>query len=385
MRLKKLVFTFLFSLIIFGSSKSQQTMPLEKVADSLYRFYYDENYFLVNKDCVYKAFERVIGLNVSDIKFHGKFKDFDMNGKAILEGTYVNGLKEGIFKAYHPNGALKWERNYKNDILDGHLRFYYPDGKPMLTLLFKEGDFFIQEFFDRKGKQQVIDGTGEYDMTMPVIGFTEHGYTAYNRTGKVVNGKPFGRWNINFINPSNPNKKIFFAYENFSEGFSIIERHIDEGYRYLEVPTSQFPLVPEDYFPRAEFFSYKNCTFDEYTGFSQYIANKFSNTLEKYDFINSTYGDNDLFENNSELEITYSVTVKSNGLPSNLKIENTSLKLEPKQRNYITNMAKQISYYLPSYLDNKPIPDKLNVTFKIIKQADEIFVPYTNIKREKGH
>ncbi|WP_109699129.1 toxin-antitoxin system YwqK family antitoxin [Chitinophaga deserti] len=47
----------------------------------------------------------------------------------ILEGSYVNGRKEGVWKKTTEDGDVVAEETYKNGALDGLCKYYYPNGK----------------------------------------------------------------------------------------------------------------------------------------------------------------------------------------------------------------------------------------------------------------
>ena len=198
--MKKAIYMFTVLSILFFNLKAQENRPLyfEDAPNAMKRFFFDENYYLVDKDCEFKAIERVSDFDNKTNKFEGLFKDFDRNGRVILSGQYQNGKKHGEFKAYHPNGVLKWESTFIDDIAIGPWEYYYPDGKPMLFITLGPSSFRINQYWDRKGQQLVKDGEGTYDINLPIIGFTEHGYTKFNRRGAIKNGLPDGLWYISF-------------------------------------------------------------------------------------------------------------------------------------------------------------------------------------------
>ncbi len=261
--MKKLYLLFTFFLLVI-TSFAQEIIYRESLNNGYTRFFYDDNYYLVDKDCEFKAIERVSQYDTISFKFNGEFKDFLPSGRLILHGAYKNGLKHGIYKAYHLNGQLKWETNYVDGKESGEWKYYYPDGKPLLVLSLAEDGFKILSFWDKNGKQNVIDGNGQYEMTFPVKGFTDHGFTAYRRHGKVVDGKPDGIWYINFITNPKKNTEENIFREIFENGERIsISRNTD--YVDYFIPYDDFLLVPSEFFSRAEHFIVHPCTFDEYS------------------------------------------------------------------------------------------------------------------------
>lgn len=366
--------TMLFSILCY-TVKAQDTKFLyfEPAPNGMTRFYFDQNYFLVDKNCEFKYIERVSLFDKGTNKFEGVFKDFDANGRLLLSGQYKNGKKEGEFKAYHPNGVLKWESNFIDDIVSGSWKYYYPDGKPMLFITLSQSDFYINQYWNRQGEQMVKDGEGKYDIDLPIFGFTEHGYTKFNRQGKVKNGQPEGVWYVSFVDDSKKKNRTLLFVEQFENG-QLKGKHFEDGFDHLLIPEEDFIFTPNDYFPRAEFLLSKKCSFDEFTGFNIFIANKFMKYLQE-----SAYPGNE----DEVREITYRVRVSKNGIPSSIKLEGSSS--FSKEENIIFNrMVNQIEYYLPSYYENAPIIDNLLIKVKIDTNEGKIHIPPVEIQREKG-
>ncbi|MFZ4862746.1 toxin-antitoxin system YwqK family antitoxin [Sphingobacterium sp. Mn56C] len=372
----RIIYCFLFVCFLTPSlsAQEQKSVYFEKGPEGTTRLYYDKNYFLVDKDCPYKFMERVAVFDAATQKFNGEFKDFDPNGRLLLAGSYTDGKKNGSFKAYHPNGQLKWETAFVDNEIEGSWKYYYPDGKPMLFLTISKSDFFINQFWDRLGKQQVKDGEGEYNMTFPVYGFTEHGFPLYNRSGRVSNGKPTGIWYTSFVTTEKKPQRYLVLTERFENG-SLIGHQLDADFSDMYIPLEKFELIPVDFFPRAEALMAKDCTFDQFTGFSSFIAEKFSFVLEKL-----------LFQSPDDLDATlvYQVQVSKDGNPSRIEIINMPENLSKTNVSKLKQAFNQIYYYLPSYLNDKPIQDKLTVTVNLKTRGEQFFIPPVEIKREKG-
>src|SRR5690606_10685169 len=95
----------------------------ERESGATVRFFYDDHYYLVDKNCELKAIELVRPYDVQPLWFIGECVDFDNDGMLILEGNYVDGKKHDDFKAYHPNAQLKWQASYVQGIPEGSLNF----------------------------------------------------------------------------------------------------------------------------------------------------------------------------------------------------------------------------------------------------------------------
>lgn len=361
------------SFFVHHSSYAQQTV-FEPVGDTLVRFFFDENYYLVDKNCEFKTIERVAGFDKEGSKFEGQFKDFHVaTGHAILVGTYRDGLKEGPFKAYYPDGQLRWETTFRNGLPIGEWRYYYADGKPHLFITLEENSFTIDQMWNKNGEQVVENGNGLYNLDSPIIGFTEHGYTYYNRSGKVTNGMPEGRWPIMIFVSDKIRQNV--GTEIFEGGKLVresINRELFRTYYGSLQSLVEFSILPNDYFPRAEYLLSKNCSFDDFSGFRNFIATKFFRYLQ----IGAT--DLDL-----KTEITYHVRVSKKGIPK-VRSVSSSDTLTYEQRALMKEMVNSITYYLPSYLEGKPVKDNLTIHFTLHWNDEHKGILNVKLQREKG-
>ncbi|TDQ73338.1 toxin-antitoxin system YwqK family antitoxin [Sphingobacterium yanglingense] len=374
--MKKIVYLItLLCAVLLQETKAQPNGALyfEDAPNNMMRFYFDQNYFLVDKNCEFKYVERVSSFDKKTNKFEGVFKDFDPNGRLILTGHYQEGKKQGEFKAFHPNGALKWETNFINDAPSGSWKYYYPDGKPMLFVTITLNNFYINQYWNREGTQLVKDGEGKYDIDLPIVGFTDHGYTRFNRQGKVKNGQPDGIWYISFVDERKRRDTHLLFIEQYEDG-RLNGKNFEEGFEHLLIAEEDFVFTPNDYFPRAEFMLSKRCSFDEFTGFNIFIANKFTKYLSEVGYSNNQ---------DVQKEITYVVNVSKNGVPSSAKLENIA-SFSKEERFHFNQMINQIGYYLPSYNQSLPIADILTIKFVIQSQAGTIHISPVQIQREKG-
>lgn len=379
---KYLILTFLCLITYTGFSKEKalrdsssnaNIVYKERVNDEYTRFYFDDNYYLVDKNCPFKAIERVAKYDSVNFKFNGDFKDFDYRGKILLEGTFKNGVKEGTFVAYHPNGTKKWEANYHNNEPLGERKYYYPDGKPMLNLTFTLSDVSIDDYWDTYGIQKVKNGQGKYEMKLPILGFSEHGYSWYIKSGDIKDGKLHGSWYTSFVVNEKRNTKETVYIEDFNMG--IRESFVsNDAFSDFYIPLEDFYIVPPDLFSRAELFLVKGCSFDEYSGFNYLLIRKFSNYLENESF-NQT---------NQELTFEAQYAVSKTGTPGAKKIINQPNDLEKQDRDKILNMFDEVYYFIPSILDNQEIKDNISIIINIKIINQKAFIQNLTLKREIG-
>jgi len=332
--------------------QAQEDKPVfyEKLDQGLIRFYFDKYYYLAAKDCEFKSIERVSKFDFTKQIFEGEFRDFAPNGNRILIGNYKGGKKEGVFQAFHPNGVLKWEINFKDNYPVGDCKYYYPDGKPLLTVTYGDYGYFIKDYWDNRGKQEIIGGEGNYEFAIPFEGFTEFGYDFYLRKGKVKGGKPQGNWNTYFYNVGQ--QPIYAMTQRFVDG-KIVATYDDNG----ELQSEDFQVLsvlPYDYFIRAELLNSKSCSFDDFSNFYAFLAKRFTDRINKSGFEVAT-----------QLNFSYEVEVKKTGL-ANLR----SLKLNVDSNNendhtILNRIAKSIDFYFPTYKQDQPQDDTIKVSGSI--------------------
>jgi len=350
---KKIIYILLlFSSFCCQSIQAQDGKPVfyEKLDQGLIRFYFDKYYYLAAKDCEFKSIERVSKFDFTKQIFEGEFRDFAPNGNRILVGNYKDGKKEGVFQAFHPNGVLKWEINFKDNYPVGDCKYYYPDGKPLLTVAYGDYGYFIKDYWDNRGKQEIVGGEGNYEFAIPFEGFTEFGYDFYLRKGKVKGGKPQGNWNTYFYNVGQ--QPIYAMTQRFVDG-KIVATYDDNG----ELPSEDFQalsVLPYDYFIRAERLNSKSCSFDDFSNFYAFLAKRFTDRINKSGLEVAT-----------QLNFSYEVEVKKTGL-ANLR----SLKLNVDSNNendhtILNRIAKSVDFYFPTYKQDQPQDDTIKVSGSI--------------------
>ncbi|WP_282638583.1 toxin-antitoxin system YwqK family antitoxin [Sphingobacterium thalpophilum] len=348
--IKKIIFILLVMCpFCLTGVQAQQDKPVfyEKLDQGLIRFYFDKYYYLAAKDCEFKTIERVSKFDFTKQVFEGEFRDFAPDGSRMLVGNYTDGKKEGLFQAFHPNGVLKWEVNFKANFPTGDWKYYYPDGKPLLTISYGDYGYFIKDYWDNRGKQEVINGEGNYEFAIPFEGFTEFGFDFYLRKGKVKNGKPQGNWNTYFYNVGQ--QPVYAMTQRFVNG-EIVTTYDDND----ELRTEDFQLLsllPYDYFIRAELLQSKSCSFDDYSNFYAFVAKRFTDGFNKSGM-----------ELTRQLNFSYEVEVKKTGLANIRSLKLTTDSSNEDYLNILSRIAKSIDFYFPTYQQDQPQEDTIRVT-----------------------
>lgn len=336
-----------------------------KEQDGTYRFYLDELYYLVDRGCEYKYFERIASFDPQEHFFDGEIKDFYNNGRIALSGQYAKGLKQGEFTAFHPNGSIKWTGRFENDVEQDTFHYYYPDGKPLFTIRYAQGIPNILSYWDKNGKQRVENGKGYIrSFSTPFFQFNRWGYTAYEKRGRVINGVPDGYWAIYFIDhEDNQTLAVEEIYKSglLIESYNLID---DEG-----TDESIFTLLPAHSFINAENFVFKNCNIDEHTGFTNYISQVLNDYFQSFeDTISAQF-------------FSYTVNVDKNGKPKDVMI---SSPINDGFTEHLQSAIHDIDFYYPSVDEEKVIDDRLFISGEItVNQKNKLNFHSIRIKREK--
>lgn len=341
----------------------------ENASNGQTRFFYDDRYFLADKDCQFKAIERVARYDFQQRMFVGSFIDFNNEGRGVLRGSYQNGKKEGKFTAYHPNGQIKWEGNYTQDTPNGLWKYYYPDGKPLLEVEYGYEGINICSFWDRRGRQRVTDGNGQYQFEVEADGYSEFGYVRYNRKGKVVDGQPHGNWIIEYV--FGDGKKEGAGHELYQHGRFIrgYESYKDE--EFFDAP--RYRLLPVDFFTRAEALIGKECSIDEYSGFTGYLSNHLEDWFE-----------GEVDEMPDPLNIKFTLAVTRTGEPGKIEMDTTFT--QKRYADLLMEGIQQVGFWFPSFAAGEFINDTLTVTMEAFPDAVGRKLRFFDVKirREKG-
>lgn len=336
-------FILLLLLIGYRSYSQSPKHYTELAGDNYIKFFFDEQYYLVDKDCKFLSIIRISAFNKQKKSYEGEFTDYDLNGKTVLSGNYFDGKKQGTFKSFYSNGFLKWQGEYESDNRTGTWNFYYPDGKPKHILEIKENKIYVMHSWDEKSKQTIKDGNGKFILDEYLLGFNESGYDGFRYSGKVKNGLQNEAWLIEYIFPKN--KREDFRLELFSNGQIRLPFELNRIVESQQVSLSK--LIATEYYDNAEKFLSKECTIDDISGFTIYLQNKLNAVFQF-----ATLTNVDL----KPLEISLHVNEK--GQSSGIKIDE-----HPPTQFYelLQALLADIRYWIPSQVDGKVIDDTLKI------------------------
>lgn len=340
----------------------------ERGEDGYFHFFYDENYFLSDRDCSFRKIERVAQYNTTARVFDGEFVDYDVYGRVLLEGFYEKGSKEGLFTAYHPNGEVKWELEFEHGMPKGIATYYYPDGLPFFELEYGDEGVIIKNYWDNRGRQRVVNGNGRFEVTIKASGYNPSGYVFYERKGRLVNGRPHRIWTTKFI--YGDGSRSDGGFEVMREGMFL--RGFDEYEEWYE-DFSRYYLFPVDPYIRAELMISKRCSIDDNSGFLAYLTDVMESVLVPASADDVTFQ-----------EIIYTLSVSKDGVPSDVKEE--KIEVIDAVGNLLKSAIQHIPFWYPSFKDGEYIDDQLTIKAELFpdKNNDKIRFFNVNIERAEG-
>lgn len=340
---------------------STRNVFFEKINDTESRFFFDQNYYLVDKNCEFKSIERVAKFDKINNHFEGNFVDVAADGRRLLSGSYANGLKDGRFVAYHPNQQIKWEVTFKENKPTGFWNYYYPDGRPLLSVSFHDSTSArIVSLWDERGKLRVKQGNGKYDFRNPIDGYSQYGFSFYSMRGKIKDGVPDSAWQVYFENPQ-AKQSEYAADETYRDGIFLIGNNYFEDTEYT---APIFSILPYDTFYRADALVFKPCTFDDFAGFTYYLSEYFKAAFQAVR-VNTPVNNDFAFE----------VLVRKDGSARRAKVIS---ELPEEIHNGFQRVVQSIEYFMPSFKDGDYIDDQLTVRGKVLSGADGQLLFQTN-------
>ncbi len=172
--------------------------------------YYNCTGTVVAKRCA--EFIRIGKIDSININVSGKFHDYYIDGKLALEATMENDYLNGKATYYYENGQVKSSGKYKQDKKVGVWTYYYENGTKNKVINYVSDYPFIAEYYNKKGKQKVVAGMGNYEGEF----YPFKGCTPFTIWGEVKNGKMEGKWTL-----YDSHYHLTIGYEFFEDGYFI--------------------------------------------------------------------------------------------------------------------------------------------------------------------
>ncbi|MBY0435071.1 MAG: TonB family protein, partial [Cyclobacteriaceae bacterium] len=247
-------FVLLFTLIQ-GKAISQEIITL----------YLNSDWKITSKDHAVSVCEAEYDLE--NFKLNGKLSCKDLKGIQKLTLNYVNGIRNGEAKLFNHLGQPILLGNYLSNFRIGIWHYYYPNGSLKQVVKFSEdpesrqsdSNIMVGEFFDRDGKQLVINGNGRWYNDSIYHSWSDN-TTMKRVTGEFKDSLKHGVWELRRMN-----QKQFLHLEKFKNGRLIqttvfSERDGGTGTTSREM-THKFPDAYAKLFGNIELFKLDSTVF----------------------------------------------------------------------------------------------------------------------------
>jgi len=232
-----IIYLYLFFNLLICHAQDKRPLFFKIVQNDSVSLFFNRNLLFTGEDCL----DYIRNIRVTESgDFNGYFEDRGTDNVLIGKGQYVNGIKHGYFEMFYYNGNAYCKGYYKNNKPIGIWEFFYATGLPERTLNLTGSDTLLVRFIDIKNKIMVQDGMGKF--------------TSGNIVGKVVDGKPHGKWSALEYNMSP------YYVEIYDHGTLIKKRgRINGVLRTKDKTPLLTTFFPENYFPVLEYFGMQFC------------------------------------------------------------------------------------------------------------------------------
>jgi|GEM_PF-4504358 len=368
MKLKHLILFIAFFKYADVFAQTESTKFFSNTKEGYTHFFYDEQYYLVDEQCKFRHYTRVIKQIKGGNVFDGFFTDYYNNNTVALTGTYTKGVKNGIFKNYYYNGKLKFEVAFIDDKPEGISRYYYDNGTPWMVINHQNSKAFITDYWDPYGVKKVSEGKGRFEYKDWVWGFNETGFNAIVYRGRLRDGLPTGSWNISLSYQRSPEELI--SIESFEKGEFLNSYNIKTP--YYPTKASSLKFHPSFVDARSQKFISKSCGIDDNQDYTNYLKN----------FLNKNFDFSITPKSDALEQFTCEVIVDENGRAFSVNI------IEGKPgpvNNLLKTLLNYVPYWIPSYIDGKTVTDRLTIQFSLdTKEAEKRFENFSISREEEN-
>lgn len=293
MRSVRFLLLVFLSISLYVTSRAQSSIVFfELIQDDSVALYFNKDFMFTEKEC----YDYVRRIRVTDnADFNGYFEDRSITGKLLSKGVYANGFKHGYFEVFYPNGKIFSKGYYEKDQPVGIWEYFYTNGLPERVLKISDSTLLMMRFVSPEGSLLVTDGEGDFDgivtgsrelKSQPLFSnpsLSMNFSNGYPALGKVVGGKPHGKWII-----PDPDHQAYYM-EKFDHGKLIKSSFFSKREtKAAKLPSMLNTFFLTNYLPALETFERENCSESQQYFFNRYPSDfrVFSYDLrEKMDYI----------------------------------------------------------------------------------------------------
>lgn len=270
---------FILSLTLYSvKTQAQRSIVFyELIEHDSVALYFNKDFMFTEKDC----YDYVRRIRVTDNgDFNGYYEDRSVDGKLLSRGVYQNGVKHGYFEVYYPHGRLFSKGYYENNKPVGIWEYFHPTGIPERVLSISDSSVLMMRFVDETGLVQVDNGKGDFNgivagspefKNIPMFKYVTNAVPA---KGKIVDGKPDGKWIV-----PDQNKQAYYT-EKFNHGKLVKSTLITKRKVRGSKPRSLLnTFFLNNYLGILEIFERESCSESQ-----QYFFNRYPNDFQAFSF-----------------------------------------------------------------------------------------------------
>lgn len=268
---------FMVSWFVPKSHAQSSIVFFELILGDSVALYFNKDFMFTEKDC-YDYVRRIRVTENGD--FNGYFEDRSVDGKLLAKGVYRAGLKQGYFELYYNTGRLFTRGYYENNKPVGIWEYFHHTGVPERVLSVSDSTVLMMRFIDESGIVQVDDGVGDFEGTVagspefkdePMFRYMGNGVPAI---GKIVDGKPDGKWVI-----PDHNKQAYYT-EKFNRGKLIKSTLVSKRKMKNSKPRTMLnTFFLPNHLGNLEMFERESCSESQ-----QYFFNRYPNDFRTFSF-----------------------------------------------------------------------------------------------------
>jgi len=165
---------------------------------------------------VNKQYNEIINYFFEDMQ--GEFYDYTNSGRLKAKGSYHANKKYGAFDFYYNNGNPLAKMNFINDLLVDTAYFYLDNGFKNQTIVFKDQEFDVIEYYDENGNNLLLNGNGFWEYSKNDVS----NQNALKIEGNFKNYKRDGEWVYYFGDD-------IFVEEKYKKGEFVSGKYYKEG------------------------------------------------------------------------------------------------------------------------------------------------------------
>lgn len=164
-------------------------------------------------------------------RWQGDVRDYYINGRIQMKGSYLDGMHHGVFRYYSRQGKYESMGRYDKETPVGKWQNFYPNGR-LESEVFYGDRSFTKSVYDPSGNLQVANGEGKQT--------TWHENGRIREEGNFIEGRKEGNW-YGYYPSGKPHYQEFYRKGVLIRG--VAESESGERFVYDQLSVFPFPKI----------------------------------------------------------------------------------------------------------------------------------------------